>query len=124
MIIVIHWQAGILTVKLNKGGLTLSAIYLAYFVIVFGISLTAGDPKGEFFLVQLAYLPAGLFLGLSGLMSLLEKASVGSWINGPLLFLPLSLVIVYVFGWIMHVIISAKDPTEPIGEDTADWHKR
>jgi len=89
-------------VRLNKGGLIFSGAYLAWFVIFFGLALTAADPKGAYLLAQVSILPGQVVIWTSGLGQLLEAHFASdSWINGPLLTVPFNFVVVYLLGWAM-----------------------
>ncbi len=86
--------------RLNRGGLIVCAIYLIWFAILTWLSWEAKDPKGAYFLGQLSILPAQVFLWTSGVGQVLEAhVASESQINGPLLTVPLSFAVLYLFGW-------------------------
>jgi hypothetical protein len=109
-----------LIVKLNKGALKFTAVYIVFFVLLSGLAFFA-DPKGSFVFGQLAVFPGAAFITWTGLINFI---SADSWLNTGLTAIPLSLVIVYLVGWGLSAIINFKDPSAPIAEDPPDWHKR
>lgn len=111
--------------KPNRVALKFTAVYLCYFAVLIGISLATRNPKGATFFEMLAVVPGLLFLLCTGILSLLDAhVPYESWLNSWLFFFPVSLVVVYLFGCAMSVIMSYRDPSDPVGEDTPDWHKR
>jgi hypothetical protein len=88
--------------RLNKGALILTALYVCFFMTANGVAAIASDPKGAFFLEQLSIVPAMLFLESAGLLTFV---AIDSWLNSWLFFVSLSLVIVYLFGWAMSAIV-------------------
>jgi hypothetical protein len=87
-------------VRVNRGGLISCAVYLIWLAILTWLSLEAKDQKGAYFLGQLSILPAQVFLWTSGVGQILEAhVASTSRINGPLLTVPLSFVVVYLLDW-------------------------
>ena len=115
--------------RLNRGGLIAVAIYSVYFAAMIALLLTTDDPKGKWFVVQLAILPAGLFVGLTGLIVLMMKyVPVDSWLNSAYTFMALSFVIMYLIGWSLSAFArkmrSVKpDPSMPV-VDPPGWSDR
>jgi hypothetical protein len=119
----LRWQEWI--VKLNKGGLISAGVYTVYFVAAYTYGHFTGIKAGAI-LDQLAVFPGLLFCNsLISLLGISEDAIYNSWLNNEYVFYLGSLVISYLFGWVMSVFINVKDPSSPpVGEDTPDWHKR
>lgn len=80
--------------KLNKGGLKLSAAYTVFLVLMMALSFTGGDPKGQAFLRFLAFAPAFLILYFLRLLGIPHAWALNLWT-----FLGLSLLTTYCIGW-------------------------
>lgn len=118
--------------KLNKGGLKLTAVYLCWFAVTSAVALWAPDPKGGWFFGQLSILPFGIVVMLLVLLGFGDLiASVfdnDSWINTGLLSIPISIIVVYLFGWAVSAFAkkmkSVKpDPSMPV-IDPPGWSDR
>src|ERR1700722_5702082 len=82
--------------KLNSGGLKLSAAYILYAAVVITLAYFTDDPKGRFVLGSLAWAPAGVTFGILHLFPVMYQHP---WTNTPYFLFPACLVIVYVIGW-------------------------
>lgn len=107
--------------KLNRGALKFCGVYTVLFILTISTSLFSKDPKGGIVFGQLLMAPILAPLSWSGL---LEFIPVDSWMNNVFLFFPFCLVIVYFIGWAISGITNFRDPSDSVGEDTPDWHKR
>ena len=88
--------------KLNRGGLKLCAAYAVFVILMLAWAYFAPDPKGRFFLVSLAWFPAGITFGVLNLYPLMYQHPWTRFL-GP----PVSLLIMYLIGWVVSAIISA-----------------
>ncbi|WP_456713832.1 hypothetical protein [Bradyrhizobium sp. USDA 4353] len=88
---------------LNKGGLIASALYIVHFLLFSSLSYFAGL-KASVLLAEMAVLPAGLILGWVWLAFGLHDPpfDTESWMNSYLFYFPVSLLISYLFGWMLH----------------------
>jgi len=82
--------------KLNSGGLKLSAAYILYAAVVITLAYFTDDPKGRFVLGSLAWAPAGVTFGILHLFPVMYRHA---WTNTPYFLFPACLVIVYLIGW-------------------------
>ena len=87
--------------RLDRGGLILGGIYTAIFLFLIALSFFSQNAKGEVTFAQLAVFPAMIAVTFSGLEALL----VNSWLNNTFAFYLLSLEIVYLTGWTVHLVI-------------------
>jgi predicted tellurium resistance membrane protein TerC len=115
--------------RLNRGGLISMAVYFVYLIPLLALVAIAKDPKGGWFIAQLAILPAVLLLGLTGLIILMMKyVPVDSWLNSAYTLIPLSFLIMYLIGWSLSAFArkmkSVKpDPSMPV-VDPPGWSDR
>ncbi len=91
--------------RLNKGGLIASALYVVHFLLFSCLSYSA-SLKASVLLAEAAVLPAGLILGWVWPALGLQDPPFGteSWMNSYRFYAPVSLVISYLFGWMLHTI--------------------
>jgi hypothetical protein len=89
---------------------------------VFGLAAADTDATGAFLVGLVSVLPALLFLSFTGLSTFMEAhVATDSWLNGGLLNIPLSLVIVYLFGWAMSAVVRQ---LRCLDERIIDWMDR
>jgi hypothetical protein len=112
-------------VSLNKVGLIFAGLYAIWFVSLNAWSYFVATKSG-YWLNLLAALPGEILFAAS--MCLLRIPNsvipIDSWLNSFYFLGAVSLVVSYFFGWALGVIMSYSDPSDPVGEDTPDWHKR
>ncbi|WP_315756150.1 MULTISPECIES: hypothetical protein [unclassified Bradyrhizobium] len=89
--------------RLNKGGLIVSAVYIVHFLVFICFSYFAGL-KASVLLAEFAVLPAGLILGsIWPLLGLHDPPfDADSWMNSYVFYFPVSLFISYMVGWALH----------------------
>lgn len=89
--------------RLNKGGLIASGLYVIHFALFGCLSHFAGL-KASVLLAEIAVLPAGMVLGpvWSALGLHDPPFEAGSWMNSYLFYFPVSLFISYMLGWLLH----------------------
>ena len=89
--------------KLSRAGLICCGFYAFWFVLLVGRSYFV-DTKTGYFLVQLAIAPAGILV--SGLVNLLglPEFPIDSPLNNVYVFGVISLVLSYLFGWMLGAI--------------------
>ncbi|MGJ5036996.1 hypothetical protein ACQR13_23040 [Bradyrhizobium sp. HKCCYLRH3059] len=87
----------------NKGGLIASALYTVHFLVFSCLSYFAGL-KSSVLLAEMAVLPAGMILGwLWSALGLHDPPfDIDSWMNSYLSYFPVSLLVSYLFGWMLH----------------------
>lgn len=89
--------------KLSRAGLICCGVYAFWFLLLVGRSYFV-DTKTGYFLVQLAIAPAMILVsGLIGLLGLLEFP-LESPLNNIYVFGAVSLLLSYLFGWMLSAI--------------------
>jgi hypothetical protein len=83
--------------KLNRGGLILSAIYAAISIPLILLAYSTSDFKGAYVLGQLAGAPAGMLFTYLGAVPFVMRHP---WLNNIPVFFLISLALCYVIGWI------------------------
>jgi len=83
--------------KLNRGGLILSAIYAAISIPLILLAYTNPDFKGGYILAQLANAPAAMLFTYLGLIPFVMRHP---WFNNIPVFFLINLVLCYLIGWI------------------------
>jgi hypothetical protein len=83
--------------KLNRGGLILSAIYAAISVPLILLAYTNSDFKGAYILAQLANVPAGMLFTYLGAVPFVMRHP---WLNNIPVFFLINLALCYLIGWI------------------------
>ncbi|WP_050401676.1 hypothetical protein [Bradyrhizobium embrapense] len=85
--------------KLNKGGLKLCAAYIVFVILILTLAYLTSDPKGRVLLASLAWFPAGITFGILDVYPLMDQHPWTRFL-GP----PVSLLIMYLLGWLVNVI--------------------
>jgi hypothetical protein len=104
--------------KLNRGGLKLCAVYVVFVILLLTLAYFTSDPKGRFVFASLAWFPAGIIFAVLKLYPLMYQYPWTRFL-GP----PVSLLIMYLIGWLVSAIISGITSHRKSKEADALAHK-
>ena len=94
-----------MTVRLSKGGLIASGIYIVIFAALNGLAHYATTVKGAAVLEQISIIPAGtVFDPVMKLLGVPDFPPLDSIFNSLYFYGLISLVVVYLFGWVVTAI--------------------